>query len=48
VISRNDNDSHGQQENGTLWRKAPLHFAHVADFGRGSEIKEYVTDKPLQ
>jgi hypothetical protein len=48
VISRNDNDSHGQQENGTLWRKAPLHYAHVADFGRGSEIKEYVTDKPLQ
>ena len=39
VISRNQDGPTGEVENGSVWRKTGERFAHVADFGAGSEIK---------
>jgi len=42
LVSRNRDESMGEQEHGSVWRKVAGKFFHVADFGAGSEIRQYV------
>ena len=39
LISRNHPERKGEIERGTIWQKKNDTYAHVADFGGGSEIK---------
>ena len=42
LVSRNEDRSGREIENGSLWRKAGSRFTHLEDFGAGSEIKTIV------
>jgi hypothetical protein len=42
VVSRNRDESTGETEHGSVWRKTGSRFSHLADFGAGSEIRQHV------
>jgi len=48
VVSRNADAAGGEVENGSVWRKEARGFAHVEDFGAGSEMKDVVDNWRLK